>query len=310
MNDLHVIIGTGPLGRYTAESLLQQGYKVKLINRSGEMLSPPKGAELIRANVLALGKNPILFSGARTIYQCAQPAYHRWKKEFPALQDAVLSIAIAQQAKLVAAENLYMYGNTHGQPMHENTPYKPCSEKGTVRMHMTQRLQEAHEKGWVRVARVRGSDFFGPWEPINGKMIFKAALQKKTLYMPGKLNQPHTFTYVKDFGKTLAVAGTEDRAMGKIWHVPSGKPFTQNELAGMLAQILGVQVKTRATGKLMLSLVGLFNKPAGEMAEMLYQFNEPFILQSDAMEQTFGLAATPMAQRLEETIDWVKTHIL
>jgi hypothetical protein len=27
----------------------------------------------------------------------------------------------------------------------------------------------------VKIAVVRGSDFFGPWEPINGQMIFKAA---------------------------------------------------------------------------------------------------------------------------------------
>ena len=52
--------------------------------------------------------------------------------------------------------------------------------------------------------------------------------------MLGNLNQPHTFTYVKDFGKALAIAGTDDRALGKVWHVPSGKPYTQNELAQLL----------------------------------------------------------------------------
>jgi len=154
-----------------------------------------------------------------------------------------------------------------------------------------------------------GSDFFGPWEPINGEMIFKAALQKKTVNMLGNLNQPHSFTYVKDFGKALALAGTDDRATGRAWHVPSGKPYTQSELAEMLSKELGYQVKTRATGKFVLSIIGLFNTEAKEVIEMLYEYNGPFIMNSNLMESTFGLKTTPMEQRNRETLEWAKTRL-
>ncbi|OWY20429.1 NAD-dependent dehydratase [Sphingobacteriales bacterium UPWRP_1] len=308
MKDTHLIFGTGPLGRYTAESLLQMGYKVVLINRSGKMPSPPSGAELIKSDALTVDVQHDIFKEVKAIYQCSQPAYHRWKEEFPKLQDAILRIAIENKTKLIVAENLYMYGNTHGKPMTEETPYNPCSGKGQVRMEMSNTLFEAYKQGKVQVAVVRGSDFFGPWEPINGEMIFKAALQKKTVNMLGNLNQPHSFTYVKDFGKALAIAGTDDRASGKIWHVPSGKPYTQNELAALLSKELGYPVKTRATGKFILSIIGLFNKPANELVEMLYEFNEPFIINSDLMVRTFGLTDTPMEQRIKETLDWVKSQ--
>jgi nucleoside-diphosphate-sugar epimerase len=308
MKDKHLIFGTGPLGRYTAEALLQKGHRVIMINRSGKMLSPPAGAELIKSDALTVDVNSDIFKKVETIYQCSQPAYHRWREEFPKLQDAILRIAIENKTKLIVAENLYMYGNTHGKPMTEETPYNPCSRKGQVRMEMSNTLFAAYKQGQVQVAVVRGSDFFGPLEPINGEMIFKAALKKKTLNMLGNLNQPHSFTYVKDFGKALAIAGTDDRALGKIWHVPSGKPYTQNELAALLSEELGYPVKTRATGKLMLSLIGLFNKSANEVVEMLYEFNEPFILNSDLMERTFGLTDTPMEQRIKETLEWAKFH--
>ena len=309
MNNTHVIFGTGPLGRYTAEALLQMGHKVNLINRSGDMLSTPNGAQLIKADALKIDRHSDLFKGVKAIYQCSQPAYHCWKEEFPQLQNAILKIAIKNNTKLIVAENLYMYGNTHGQPMTEDTPNNPCSKKGQVRMEMSNRLFEAFQQGKVQVATVRGSDFFGPWEPINGEMIFKGALQKKTVNMLGNLNQPHSFTYVKDFGKALAIAGTDDRATGRAWHVPSGKPYTQNELAALLSIELGYQVKTRATGKIMLSLIGLFNKSAIEVVEMLYEYNEPFIMNSDLMESTFGLKATPMEQRIKETLEWAKNQI-
>lgn len=309
MYNTHIIFGTGPLGRYTAEALIPMGHKVKLISRSGTMASPPSGAELIKADALTIDRHSDLFKDVKAIYQCSQPAYHRWKEEFPQLQDAILNLAIENKTTLIVAENLYMYGNTHGQPITEDTPNNPCSKKGRVRMGMSNRLFESYQQGKVQLATVRGSDFFGPWEPINGEMIFKAALQQKTLNMLGNLSQPHSFTYVKDFGKALAIAGTDDRAIGSMWHVPSGRPYTQNELAALLSKELGYQVKTRSTGKFILSIIGLFNKSAKEVVEMLYEFNEAFIISSEAMGRTFGLTATPMEQRIKETLEWAKKQI-
>lgn len=306
MKETHIIFGTGPLGRYTAEALIQMGHKVKLINRSGTMPSPPNGAELVKADALTISSSSDLFKEVKAIYQCSQPAYHRWKEEFPNLQDAILSIAIENKTKLIIAENLYMYGNTHGKPMTEETAHNPCSSKGRVRVKMSNTLFEAYKKKEVQISVVRGSDFFGPWEPINGQMVFKAALEKKTLHMLGNINQPHTFTYVKDFGKAMAIAGTDDRAIGKVWHVPSGHPYTQTELACMIAKELGYTVKYRATGKMMLSIIGLFNKGAKEIIEMMYEFNEPFIMNSEAMEKQFGFHATQMEQRISETLKWVR----
>ncbi|MCX7736753.1 MAG: NAD-dependent epimerase/dehydratase family protein [Candidatus Kapabacteria bacterium] len=309
MKEVHLIFGTGPLGRFTAESLLESGHKVKLINRCGNMPLPPKGAQIIAADALKLNPKEDLFKDVTAIYQCSQPPYHQWSELFPSLQNAILSFAIENQTKLIVAENLYMYGNTHGEPMTENTPYNPCSIKGRVRMEMSIMLMDSYKEGKVQVSLIRGSDFFGPWEPIFGKMIFKAALQRKPLNFLGSLNQPHTFTYVKDFGKALAIAGTDDRSIGKIWHVPSGKPYTQQEIADIISKKLGYPLKSRATGKFILSFVGLFDKGAKEIIEMLYEFNEPFIMNSDAMEKTFGLSPTSMEKRIEETLEWAKSQL-
>lgn len=309
MSDLHVIFGTGPLGRYTAEALLEKGFNVRLINRSGKMENSPKDAEIVKADATNFSETIDIVQGATAIYQCAQPAYHRWQEEFPRLQDAILKLAIESKSKFIVAENLYMYGNPNGQPMVETTPHNPCSKKGKVRAKMTKALFEAHKNGKVRAASVRGSDFFGPWEPINGEMIFKTALKRKTINMLGNLNQPHSFTYVKDFGKALAIAGTDDRALGKTWHVPSGTAFTQNQLLDMLSNQLGYELKARATGKFMLNLIGLFNPSVKEVIEMLYEFEAPFVIDASAMEKTFGLTATPFEQRISETLDWAKTQL-
>lgn len=309
MNNLHVIFGMGPLGRYTAESLLKKGCRVRMISRKGTMTDPPGGAELVAADIMNKDEIVPLTDGAESIYQCAQPAYHHWAQEFPALQNSVIEAAANAGAKLIAAENLYMYGDTNGVPMTETTSFNPCSRKGEVRGKMTETLFSAHSSGKIRAASVRGSDFFGPWEQINGKMIFAAAVKRKPVNMLGSLIQPHTFTYVKDFGYALATAGTDERALGKAWHVPSGAAYTGQQLLDILSAQLGYKVKGMAAGKLILSLIGLFDKGAKEVIEMLYEFTSPFVMDSSLMEKTFGLTYTPMEQRITETLEWAKEYV-
>ncbi|WP_246141853.1 Rossmann-fold NAD(P)-binding domain-containing protein [Phaeodactylibacter luteus] len=82
-SELHVIFGTGPLGRYTAAALLEKGVQVRLINRSGHMEEPPAGAVVVKADATNFSESLPFVQGATTIYQCAQPAYHRWREDFP-----------------------------------------------------------------------------------------------------------------------------------------------------------------------------------------------------------------------------------
>ena len=134
-----------------------------------------------------------------------------------------MEAAATNGAKFIAAENLYMYGDPGGQPVCEDTPYNAHTQKGRVRREMTEALFTAHKAGRVRAASVRGSNFFGPDDPINAKNIFAPALAGKAISAIGSLDQPHTFTYTADFGKTLAIVGTRDAALGQAWHVPSEK---------------------------------------------------------------------------------------
>jgi nucleoside-diphosphate-sugar epimerase len=272
------------------------------------MEAPPVGAEIVAADALEPAATAPLLAGATTVYQCAQPAYHRWAEEFPALQEAIVEAARSAGAKLVVAENLYVYGKPEGKALVETLPYRPCSKKGRVRSAMTEALFAAHQAGRVRASSVRGSDFFGPWEPITSGMVFKAALAGKPASLMGRLDVPHSFTYVKDFGRALAIAGTDDRALGRAWHVPSGPAMTQRELCDLLAAELGHPVKAQAAGRVLLSIVGLFNPGAREMVEMLYEFTEPFVIDGSDLERTFGLQATPMRTRLQETLEWLRTR--
>ena len=231
-NELHVIFGTGPLGKWTARELARQGKRVRLINRSGQAADLPDGAEVVKADAYDTRQTIELTAGATAVYQCAQPGYHEWATNFPPLQAAILEGAAASGAKLIVAENLYMYGKPEGRPLTEDSPYRAHTRKGRVRQAMTEALATAQREGKIRVAIARGSDFFGPDDTVSADSIYWPALAGKSVSALGKLDQPHTFTYAPDFGKALAILGTHDEALGQTWHVPSNAPVTQRSWWG------------------------------------------------------------------------------
>ncbi|NWF70849.1 MAG: NAD-dependent epimerase/dehydratase family protein [Chloroflexi bacterium] len=305
-NELHVIFGTGPLGKWTAHALTQMGKRVRMVNRSGKAERLPAGVEVVKGDAYDAAWTRDITAGAAAVYQCAQPHYYEWPTKFMPLQESIMAGAAAAGAKLIAAENVYMYGDTKGQPMTENTPYNAHTRKGKVRQAMTEALFAAHSSGKVRVAVARGSDFFGPEDPIYTELVFIPALKGKAVNLIGRADMPHTFTYAPDFGRLLATLGTRDEALGQAWHVPSNAPVTQAALVQLIAAEIGQPVKTMMGTAPILWLMGLFNKNVGEMVEMLYEFNQPFIVDSSKAERALGLKATPLAEMVRATLAFAR----
>jgi hypothetical protein len=61
-------------------------------------------------------------------------------------------------------------------------------------------------------------------------------------------------------------------------------------------------------GKFMMQMGGLFIPEARETVEMMYEFEQPFIVASGKFETTFGMKATPMKDAIKETVAWYKSH--
>ncbi len=302
-SELHVIFGAGPLGKATARELVGMGKRVRLVNRSGKVEGLPAAVEVVASDAYDVGRNIELTRGATTVYQCAQPRYYEWGEKFPPLQKAILDAAIANGANLVAAENVYMYGDTHGAPMNEETPNRAHTKKGKIRQAMSEAIFEQVRAGNVRAAVVRGSDFFGPEDPNYAGLFFKPALRGKPMQMIGRLDVPHTWTFSADFGKALATVGTHEQAMGQVWHVPSNT-VTGQELANLIGEAAGRPAKVMVGNKPILIAMGLFDKNVREIVEMVYEFDQPFVVESEKMTRVFGIKATPLRDAVCKTIEW------
>jgi nucleoside-diphosphate-sugar epimerase len=304
--ELHVIFGTGAVGMSVMEALVQRGRRrVLMVNRSGRA-SVPEGVEVIGGDATDETFAREASKGASVVYFALNPPYDKWPELFPPLQAGVLEGAASAGAKLIAMENLYMYGPTDGRPLTEDLPYAPNTRKGAVRAMMSKELMEAHRSGKVRVAIGRASDSFGPRVRVSaaGEQVFGRVVEGKSAQVAGDPDQPHTYTYAPDIGRGLVILAEREEALGQVWHLPSPETLTTRQFVEMIFEEVGKPARIQAAPKIVLRAMGLFNPGIRETIEMLYEFEEPFVVDHSKFEEAFGEQATPLKEAIGETVRW------
>lgn len=298
---LHVIVGAGPVGSATARLLAEGGEQVRVVTRRGTGPEHP-AIERVAADAADADRLAGLVEGAAALYNCANPAYHRWPTDWPPLAAALLTAAERSGAVLATVGNLYGYGPVDA-PMTEATPLASTGTKGRVRNRMWADALAAHRSGRARITEVRGSDYLGADANSLGSMVLPRVAAGRRVVVPVDLDAPHTFTYVGDVARTLVVAAADERAWGRAWHVPSAPAVSMRDLAGRAAALVGAPAPRLIRMPYpVLWVAGLANPFARELRETAYQFDRPFLMDSTAAQETFGITPTPLDEVLAESV--------
>jgi nucleoside-diphosphate-sugar epimerase len=188
--------------------------------------------------------------------------------------------------------NLYGYGPVDG-PITQKTPLAATHPKLRLRAQMWADALAAQDAGRVRATEVRASDYI----EANGLLSFglgKPVLAGKRAYSPAPLDVPHSWTSITDCARTLVTVATDERALGQAWLVPTNPALTIRQLATRFAAVNGAPApKLTAIPYPALWATGVFSPMAKELRTTRYQFTRPFVLDSSATTDEFGL--TPVA---------------
>jgi hypothetical protein len=74
----------------------------------------------------------------------------------------------------------------------------------------------------------------------------------------------------------------------------------------LVSAVVGHPVAVRSVPKLLLRTIGLFNPMMRGLAEMAYEFEEPFVLDTSKYESTFAATGTQLAAAITATLDWYR----
>lgn len=305
---MDVIFGFGQVGQALARELTRRGRKVRVISRRG--LGPVlDGVDHVAGDATRAAFCRAVCTGAEVVYLCLNAPYDRWAEELPPLQEAVLAGAEAASGKLVVLENLYMYG-PHDGPLTESLPHVATDTKGATRAKLSEALLAAHASGRVRIAIGRASDFFGPGVVASqlGERAFAPLVAGKAVQMIGDPDAAHSYAYVPDVARALATLGENDKADGRVWHLPSVETRSSRDMLRIAGRIAGVEAKVSAIPPILLALLARVNPMVREVRAVCYQLDRPFVVDSSAFEETFAIRATPLEEALAATVAWYRAR--
>jgi nucleoside-diphosphate-sugar epimerase len=310
VSGLHVVLGaSGGIGGAVVRELAGRGLQARAVSRRADA-PVPDGVTRRAADVASTAGAAAACEGALVVYHCVQPPYNRWAEEFPPLNRAVADAVAHGGAKLVFADNLYMYWPIVG-PITDESPQQPSSRKGRLRKELANALLAAHTAGRLRVAIGRAADYYGPGgrNSIVGDTFFGAAIAGKSVRWPASADQPRSFSFLPDIARGLVTLGEGDAADGRAWVLPTAPPLTARALLELVERDLARPVKLVVTSKLAMRLAGVFIPQARELPDIWYQFAAPFVADGSSFETAFGaFGPTAHERAVHETVAWFRSQ--
>jgi nucleoside-diphosphate-sugar epimerase len=289
-----------------------------MVNRSGRRpasldaeLGPEAAAKLEVRSAGALKAADVLAvsEGATHIYHCANVLYQDWYRVLPVLHANLRAAALRGGAVLALAQNLYMYARGVSL-INEETEVRPPSRKGALQQGLHQALVDAGEKQGLRWVSVRASDYYGPgadMQSVFGTVRFLDPLfAGKRPAMIGDPDLLHTYTYVDDYGRSLATAALRPEAHGKAWIVPNDRTLTTREVAGLFFAAAGRPTDLGRLPRALITMMGLFNPLLREIPEVLYQKEEPYVVDGSSFQRRFDFAPTTLEEGVRRTVEWYR----
>ncbi len=309
---LHTVLGsTGGVGSALVRELVQRGYRVRAVSRSGRSNDVSAPIEVVAADLTSPAAVRAATADSAVVYYAVQPDYTRWPEEIPSMIDALLTGLADTSAKLVVVDNVYMYGPHEGSYT-EALPYATTDRKGRARAEAATRLLNADAQGRLRVTLGRLSDYYGPGGLSKlSPAVFTSALSGQPAPWFGRLDQRHTFAYLPDVARAFITLGERDEANGQAWHLPAAEALTGQQFLELVYAEAGmaynVQLLDRATIETLAPQMPVMR----EFAEILYQNEAPFVIDASQYQHTFGpFQPTPHREAIRDTLAWYREHPL
>jgi len=302
---MQTILGAGgAIGTPLAKALTQYTTKIRLVGRNPKAVNPTD--ELVKADILNAAEVDKAVEGSEIVYLVAGLPYDAkvWQRDWPIAMQNTINACKKHNAKLVFFDNVYPLGLVKGV-MTEETPFNPCSKKGTVRAKIAQMLLAEMNAGTIQALIARAPDFYGPnvtTSMLDSTFIQNIAKGKKPMLI-GKEGMAHCYIYTVDAAVGTAMLGNTPEAFNQTWHLPTvAEPITPKQLAGLFSDALGKEVKYSMLSTFMLRIVGLFTPIVKQVVEMMYQYNHDYKFDSSKFTTRFNYTPTPYKTGVEAIV--------
>lgn len=311
-NTALVLGATGGIGGEVARQLRDTGWDVRGLQRSRQAGAIRDGITWIAGDAMNRDDVMAAAQGCSVIVHAVNPpGYRRWAELVLPMLDNTLAAAKAQNATVVLPGTVYNFGPDAFQELHEDSPQRPHTRKGHIRVELEQSLRSATDSG-VRAIVVRAGDFFGP-KPGNSwfsQGLVKPGRAVTRVLLPGRRGIGHQWAYLPDVARTIValLARRESLAPFAVFHMaghwdPDGMQMAQ-AIRRVVVRRGGRAPELRPFPWWLLALASPFTATFREMREMRYLWQEPVRMRNNKLTSVLGEEPhTPLDQAVEAALD-------
>jgi nucleoside-diphosphate-sugar epimerase len=298
------ILGAGGvIANHLTPLLVAQNKPFRVVSRTAR--PTPGATEVVAADLTDRDQTLRAVAGSSVVLLLVGLQYDRkiWAEQWPRIMANAIEASKRAGARLLFFDNVYMYGRVNG-PMNEEAPFNPCSRKGEIRTQIATTLLDEMKAGALTAMIARAPDFYGPASPtgVANVLVFDAwAKNQKASWLVDD-SVPHSLIYTPDAARAVLTLAESDSAWNQTWHLPTTpNPPTGREFITAAAQAMNRAPKYRVLSPLMVRLFGWFNPVVGEIYEMLYQNDSPYVFDSSKYARAFGFSGTPYDEGIRAT---------
>jgi len=296
MKECILVIGYGPVGAATVAMLRARGQQVRVAQRR-RPADLPSDVAFASCDVTDRASLSAAAQGAAEIVLAIGLPYSGplWREAWPKIMANVVDAAAETGARVVFVDNLYMYG-PQTEPLTETMPLSDHPLKPAARSAATRIWQAASAAGRLRFAAVRGPDFYGPGVRLSvlGDASLGALARGKAALWINDADIPHDIAYVPDYARAVvSLLDAPDDAFGQAWHVPCAPIRAPRELLALAAKALDVPLRVRNLPFWALRPLSVFTPELSEFAEMRFQWDRPYRVDSSKFQARFWSDPTP-----------------
>lgn len=290
---MQTILGAGgSIGTELAKELIAFTKDIRLVGRNPKKVNDTD--QLFVADLTDASQIDKAIEGSEVCYVTVGFEYKLsvWQKNWLPLINHVINACEKHRCRLVFFDNIYALNETALNPILENAPLNPSSQKGQVRADVNRAILKAIDEKRIDAIIARAPDFFGT-EKIQNSMLMNVVYsnfkKNKSAQWLCNANLPHSMGYTPELAKGTALLGNTIDAYNQIWNLPvcSAAP-TGKEWASLFAKEMQVKNKISTLPAWMLKVLGIFIPFMGELYEMKYQYDRPYIFDSSKFNKRFA----------------------
>lgn len=304
-----VLGATGGIGSAVARTLLDRRYTVRAMHRDAATQAgkTPQydwvgGDAMIRDDVVKAARGVDLI-----VHAVNPPGYRNWGRLVLPMIENTIAAAEAVGARILMPGTVYNYGPEDIPNLTEDSPQRPISHKGKIRVRLEQRLEEASRRG-IQVILVRAGDFFGPGFS-NGwlaESLIKPGREVTTITTPGDPGVGHQWAYVPDVAETMMqlLDRADDLPSFARFHMEGVWDHDGEQLSASIRRVTGRPwLRVKRLPWWLLKLAAPFVPFFREVLEMRYLWRRPVYMRNDKLVAFLGTEPhTPLDQALRETL--------